>query len=49
MTCDATRVLVRRTLVSGDYDPLAHVPDPNDRFQVFAYTRGAEIFVEIYD
>ena len=31
----------------ADYDPLAHVPDPDDRFQVFAYTRGVEIWVEI--
>jgi hypothetical protein len=29
------------------YDPLAHVPDPNDPIQVFAYRRGVEIYVEI--
>ncbi len=32
---------------STDYDPLAHVPDPTDPIQVFAYRRGVEIFVEI--
>jgi hypothetical protein len=33
--------------VTDPYDPLAHVPDPDDPVQVFAYRRGAEIFVEI--
>ena len=33
--------------VIDTYDPLAHVPDPNDPIQVFAYRRGAEIYVEI--
>ena len=33
--------------MTDTYDPLAHVPDPNDPIQVFAYRRGAEIFVEI--
>ena len=31
----------------SDYDPLAHVPDPHDPIQVFAYRHGAEILVEI--
>jgi hypothetical protein len=35
--------------MSADYDPLAHVPDPNERFQVFAYTRNLQIYVEISD
>ena len=35
--------------MSADSGPLAHVPDPNDRFQVFAYMHGAEIYVEIVD
>jgi hypothetical protein len=34
--------------MTDTYDPLAHVSDPNDRFQVFASTRGAEIVVEIF-
>jgi hypothetical protein len=33
----------------ADYDPLADIPDPNDRFQVFAYTRGVDLWVEISD
>jgi hypothetical protein len=34
--------IVRRSFLQpedsmpSDYDPLAHLPDPNDRFQVFA-------------
>ena len=32
--------------MTDPYDPLAHVPDPDDDVQVFAYRRGAEIFVD---
>jgi hypothetical protein len=32
---------------STNYDPLAHVSDPNDLIQVFALRCGVEIYVEI--
>jgi hypothetical protein len=32
-----------------DYNPLDHLPDPEKRFKVLAYTRGAEIYIEIVD
>jgi hypothetical protein len=32
---------------SAKFDPLAHVPDPNDPIQVFAYRHGIEVYVEI--
>ena len=35
--------------MSDDYDPLDHLPDPEKRFQVLAYTRGVELYVEVMD
>jgi hypothetical protein len=32
-----------------DYNPIDHLPDPEKRFKVLAYTRGAEIYIEIID
>jgi hypothetical protein len=30
-------------------DPLEHLPDPAKRYRVLAVTRGAELYVEIFD
>jgi hypothetical protein len=30
-------------------DPLAHLPDPDKRYQVFAVIRGGVLFVEVAD
>ena len=39
-----------RKVVSVDApDPLAHVPDPDQRYQVFGVTRGAVMFIQIFD
>jgi hypothetical protein len=32
-----------------DHDPLDHLPDPAKRYKVLAFTRGAEVYVEILD
>lgn len=31
------------------FDPLAHVPDPDQRYQVFAFMHGGAPFVQIAD
>ena len=35
--------------MSDDYDPLAHLPDPDKRFRVFANIQGSDIRIEVID
>ena len=32
-----------------DDNPLDHLPDPTTRYKVLAFTRGAEVYIEILD
>jgi len=35
--------------LSDDTHPLDHLPDPDKRFKVFAFTRGTEAYIELID
>ena len=35
--------------MEGPPDPLAHLPDPDQRFQVFGFARGLNVWVQILD